>query len=361
MKNGISIYLGLDNTLEDNLKLLEDAAQQNIRRVFTSLHIPETNTKKLKEQLTLLLSAAQRHSMDVISDISPNTYELLGLNTLSIDDFAKLGIGTLRLDFGFSLEEIAQMSHNKYGVKLQFNASTITKEQLSQLKKLGTAMDHIDALHNFYPRKYTGLDEEFFVNKNCLLQEYGLKVSAFIPSFHKPRGPLHDGLPTLELHRETSFDFALRHMSAMGVDSIFIGDSLPSPQELHDLGTMSDNRVICLKPEITTKSPLSMSMLTKKFSAREDEARDLLRTQESREYFKEMGSSISPENCIAPKKGAIIIDNHLYARYEGELQITKRALPADERVNVLGYLSPTEQQLLKFITPGKAFRFVQRI
>ena len=38
MENGISVYPGLDNTLEENLALIEYAHQCGIRRIFTSLH-----------------------------------------------------------------------------------------------------------------------------------------------------------------------------------------------------------------------------------------------------------------------------------------------------------------------------------
>ena len=51
MENGISLYPGLDNTLEENLQLLDAAAKYGIRRVFTSLHIPETNVAVLKKEL----------------------------------------------------------------------------------------------------------------------------------------------------------------------------------------------------------------------------------------------------------------------------------------------------------------------
>ena len=49
MENGISLYPGLDNTPDENLALLERAAQAGIRRVFTSLHIPETYVAALKQ------------------------------------------------------------------------------------------------------------------------------------------------------------------------------------------------------------------------------------------------------------------------------------------------------------------------
>ena len=47
MENGISLYPGLDNTLAENIALLKDAHDAGIKRIFTSLHIPETDKAKL--------------------------------------------------------------------------------------------------------------------------------------------------------------------------------------------------------------------------------------------------------------------------------------------------------------------------
>ena len=59
MLNGISIYPGLDNTLEENLDLIRKASQFGLKRIFTSLHIPETNRQALKRELMVLLEAAR--------------------------------------------------------------------------------------------------------------------------------------------------------------------------------------------------------------------------------------------------------------------------------------------------------------
>ena len=75
MLNGISIYPGLDNSLEENLELIRKASQFGLKRIFTSLHIPETNRQALKRELLILLSAARRYQMEIISDISPSTLE----------------------------------------------------------------------------------------------------------------------------------------------------------------------------------------------------------------------------------------------------------------------------------------------
>jgi len=44
----------------------------------------------------------------------------------------------------------------------------------------------------------------------------------------------------------------------------------------------------------------------------------------------------------------------------GELQVVRKALPADPRVNVVGKVVPEEEFLLDWITPGRAFRFTEK-
>ena len=78
MQFGISIYVGLDNTLDENLGLsLYLAHQHHIQRIFTSLHIPETNLNSFKQDLAQILALARQYNMEVISDISPNTLNYL--------------------------------------------------------------------------------------------------------------------------------------------------------------------------------------------------------------------------------------------------------------------------------------------
>ena len=182
MENGISLYPGLDNTPDENLALLERAAQAGIRRVFTSLHIPETDVAALKQEIGSLLRAARRHHMEVISDVSPATCQLLDLPEFTPTSFRMLGITTLRLDYGFSAEEMARLTHRFPEMRFQLNASTITNRILKDLQDAGTDFSHIDALHNFYPRRGTGLSEPVLVHANILLHRYGIRVGAFVAS-----------------------------------------------------------------------------------------------------------------------------------------------------------------------------------
>lgn len=358
MTNGISVYLGMDNTLEENMTLVKKAAKTGIRRIFTSLHIPEADKNHLRDELQQLLHLANGEDMEVITDVSPLTMEILEIDSFSLEHFSRLGVKTLRLDFGFGLDEIAAMSRNDLGIRLQLNASTITEEFLNGLMKAGAKAEALEACHNFYPRENTGLEEGFLLKKNQHLHDNGIMVSAFIPSFNRPRSPIGAGLPTLELHRCTSFDFSLRHLLALGVDSVFVGDSLPSDGEIQLLGELDSEHGILLRPDLWTCKQNIIDLISRSYTTRLDEARDVIRTQESRQYIQEVDFSIRPEQCGVRNVGYITLDNENYGRYHGELQIVKKALPSDYRVNIVASLSNYEMHLLKYLKPGTRFKFL---
>lgn len=357
MENGISVYPGLDNTLEENLTLIEQAAKHGIHRLFTSLHIPETNVAAMKQELAEILRCARENDMEVISDISPATRELLGIEDLKPSTFRLLGISTLRLDYGFGLEEIADMSNNTQGIRIQLNASTITEQILSALVEYEANFHQIDALHNFYPRRGTGLSRNFLLTKNSLLHALGIKVGAFVASAGRARSPLKDGLPTLEDHRHLHADDAARQLAAFGIDSVFIGDSLPTDAEIAALGKLSNDKIV-LKAKLLTNDATSIDLLTHEFHARADEARDCIRAAESRTILKAMGGRIKPQLCAGDScRGMITLDNEGYQRYMGELQIIKNPQPMDTRTNVVARLVPEDLPLLDFLRPGQKFSF----
>lgn len=393
IEKGISIYPGLDNTRGENLALIQSASHLGIKRIFTSLQIPETNKNGFAARLHELLTLAAELDMDVISDVSPASLAILGIEDFSpaaplsqfLPELYRAGLRTLRLDDGFTPEHIAQLSQNIYGIRLHLNASVLDEKAIHELLRHNCRLDRLEALHNFFPRENTGLSEEFALQKTRLLQAHSIKTGAFVPSLARPRSPLRAGLPTLELHRSASFGFALRHLAAMGMDCIIIADSLPDEQELAKLAAI-DKTAVTLAPdwltEAATASPvipalsaapsvpiapdvtLLKELCSYTFTARPDEARDVLRTCESRRITgkllqKQHLPGIPPLNAGLPRPaGTITLDNSLYQRYQGELQITRTDLPPDPRVNVLGRLSAMEQLLLKYIKPNTKFRFI---
>lgn len=119
MQNGISIYLGLDNTLAENLNLIHLAHKYNLNRIFTSFHIPETDISHFQQGFCRIISKlTQKYNMEVICDVSPNTLALLNLDTLNIQELATLGITTLRLDFA-TVPSNSQIAPSKYKITIQ--------------------------------------------------------------------------------------------------------------------------------------------------------------------------------------------------------------------------------------------------
>ena len=147
---------------------------------------------------------------------------------------------------------------------------------------------------------------------------------------------------------------AARHLIALGVDFVLLGDSFPRLEEMESLRELKEDEVI-LHAHMTTSDPVQQELLHHSFTARVDEARDAVRAQESRRLLSGL---ILPENNWERPTGSITIDNDEYRRYMGELEILKYPLPADNRVNVVGYVDEDNAFLLDYITPGRKFSFI---
>lgn len=347
MENGISIYLGLDNTKEENLQLIKMAHEYGIKRIFTSLHIPETNFLVLQSELQTVLKLAQQYNMEVISDVSPNTLLLLNLDKLDINKLQQIGISTIRLDFGYGEKEIADLSKL---IKIQLNASTITKDFLDNLKFYHADFYNVDALHNFYPREGTGLSEIFLQKQNELLHIYNIKTTAFVPSYNKARSPLRKGLPTLEIHRYKPLSLSAQHLLLLKTNSIFIGDSLPFEQEIQELANLTDD-YITIKAKCLTQNQFVKDMLIKNiFTVRADCADTAIRLQESRLICRE--KKIYPEYITKREIGMITLDNINSGRYMGEMQIMMKMQNQDNTVNIIGKVKESDMILLKYLKPN---------
>ena len=62
-------------------------------------------------------------------------------------------------------------------------------------------------------------------------------------------------------------------------------------------------------------------------------------------------------HTIARKKGSITIDNELYGRYAGEMQIATHDLPVDEKVNVVGMVVEEDFLYCRMLALEKCFNF----
>ena len=140
----------------------------------------------------------------------------------------------------------------------------------------------MQACHNYYPRMNTGISIDSLLRKNDMLKKIGVEISAFIPSLTNKRPPLQEGLPTLEIHRFLKPEISVKHLYALGVDNVFFGDSIPSDQEIYEVGSVPEN-IIELKVKPMVSSNMYMDMLNyKSYTNRSDGAEELVRAVESR-------------------------------------------------------------------------------
>ncbi|MGF7058506.1 MupG family TIM beta-alpha barrel fold protein [Brassicibacter mesophilus] len=339
---GISVYAGMENSLNENIEYINEARKMGLNTMFTSLHIPETHSK-FEEEAIEILTEANRLNMRIIADISKKYYEKLDIN--------KYNIYSLRLDFGFSNKDIAELTRNK-DFNITLNASTLDRDDIEDILKYGGNLEKIIACHNYYPKKDTGISEDLFNQRNQLFKEYGLEIIAFISSRNIKRGPIYEGLPTLEKHRNIDPVISAQHLLRLGVDTVLIGDSRASKDELIKLSNINkDILIIPIKPYLNMSSE-EKQIIEQVHTNRKDPGEFIIRSQEARHYKK---GTIIPNNTIERFKYCVTIDNENYLRYEGDLQIAKKELCKDSRVNVIADASEASV-LIDILKPGDKFK-----
>lgn len=342
---GFSLYL---STFEAQRSALQPWAGTGAP-IFLSLHISEefdaTYCQRAREICHLLAVFGFR----TIADVSVKTLQQFGCR--SLPELAReLKLWGLRIDYGFTPEEIGEMATQ---MPIVLNASTTSPADARRIAATG---QEVFALHNFYPRPETGLDEELLMQTTQRLREAGLSVQAFIPGDTLLRGPLHEGLPTLESHRHVLpsaafVDMALR----FGMDDIFLADPGLSDKEQQRIAHFCKTGVICVPAQLDARWK---HLYGKVFTCRIDSPRWLIRFQESRIYSCQ-GDIVEPHNCVERRRGVITVDNKNYGRYSGELMLIREELPADGRVNVIGSVPENAWLLIDRIERGAKFMLVE--
>ncbi|MBC7088000.1 MAG: DUF871 family protein [Tissierellales bacterium] len=339
-----SIYV---STWRENIEALPSVYTDGAS-VFTSLHVPEENNEEFINEATEMIKSVKKIGYNVIADVSNKT--LSNFKVTSLEELANLlPIDILRIDYGFNISEIIEIKNN---VKIAINGSTINK---NLLEKLNDTPEQLIAIHNFYPRVDTGLDDKQFIDLNNMLLENNFRIYTFIPGDLNLRGPVYEGLPTLESHRNCSpyACFVDMHKN-YSINDIIVGDGIISHVEYDMIKYYKENNVIILPVELDENYKYLDGTI---FSIREDSPYSLLRLKESREYAL-MGDKIYDHNCIKRIRGCLTIDNYKYGRYSGEIQITKKDYQADERVNVIGQIKDEYILLLKCIKNGDKIKII---
>lgn len=340
MNIGISVYLG--TPFEENEKIIKKAREAGVSYAFTSLQIPEERITDYEMTARTLIKKCRDSGIRLITDVSPETMKKLSCDTL--EELADWGITALRLDYGSSPEEIVKLSEK---FMLVLNASTITEGDIEGWRRAGAEFSRFIACHNYYPKPYTGLSADYVGNMNARLKALGFRTMAFIPGDKVLRGPLFEGLPTIEEHRFDRSNIMLHILQLyydMSCDMAAVGDVDISDEAWADIGSLNRN-VIPLKASV---APGYKYVIDCVHHDRIDSSSYLFRSVESRKYK----TAVAPENCKERKAGSICLSNSGYLRYEGELEITRLDMESDERVNVIGHIDPSCLKYLPYIRQG---------
>ena len=174
MRTGISLYFA--SGYEANAEVVAKAQAAGCHYAFTSLHIPEEEGIDYRTEARKLLELCRKAEINLIADISPVTLSKLGVQ--KFDELAELGITYVRLDFGFDAAETVELSRKFHVV---FNASTITKDDISAWRAAGADFTRFAACHNYYPKSYTGLSLEHVAQINVRLSALGFQIFSFVP------------------------------------------------------------------------------------------------------------------------------------------------------------------------------------
>jgi len=359
MGKGISIFTGMKYTLEENMAYIKKSKELGFDNIFTSLHIPEANYEKAVEEFKVIVSLADSLDMHIIADISPRAFAFLGANMNNLQSLKDMGMQGVRVDFGFSPEEISNFTHNKCNLKIEINASTITQRFFNELEKYNPNYEMLQSCHNYYPRLNTGISMETFNKKNEMLNKRNIKISAFIPSLVNKRAPVYEGLPTLEKHRFLDPYVAAKELFALGMNNVIFGDSIPSDDEIKRVGNIDEN-TLEFRVSLNDCSPIENRVIFGDVHEnRSDSAEDVIRSTNSRTNLNN-ADVIYPHDNTLRTIGSVTIDNKDYLRYSGELQICKKPLAQDNRVNVVGNIFAGDLILLKYIDEETKFKLIQK-
>lgn len=348
MNTGISLYFS--SGIRQNEQMIKKAVEHGMKYAFTSLHIPEEMGADYPNDMKRLLHACKEGGLSLIADVGPETLAKLGVR--SVEELADTGITHLRLDYGFSAEETARLSEKFYVV---FNASTITREDLQAWRSAGADFTRFAACHNFYPKDFTGLAIERVRQINSRLSDLGFMTMAFVPGSKTLRGPLFEGLPTVEAHRERREEVLLNMLELFydgECDAVLVGDVDVTEEDWKAVGALGKDYV-SLRADIREEYAFVRDTV---HHDRADSSSQVIRSQESRLYERRIPAD---RTAGEPRPaGAVFISNERYQRYMGELEIARVELPPEERVNRIGTIRQEDRKYLPYIKNGLGVRLL---
>ncbi|MBP2100131.1 DUF871 domain-containing protein [Enterococcus rivorum] len=349
---GLSVFLGEELSNETKM-YIQKMKKIGFNGIFSSLHIPEEDATLYLDRLKALGKIAREEKMKLMVDISGEALERAGLSFSRLKEMTDIGVTGLRMDYEISNEQIANASHT---IDIGLNASTVTEIDIQELKKYDADFSRFEVWHNYYPRPETGLSDRFLKEKNTWLKKVGFQVYAFVSGNEVLRGPLFEKLPTLERHRYINpFTAAVELMNHFMVDAVYIGDPTINLRTMNQFEFFNTEKSFPI--EVEDIGSKYYNHILGEHVNRQDDARDVIRSANAR-FLKV--PQIEPEILEDREKGDITIDNEKYGRYMGEIQIIRKKLPKNEKINTVAKVTAEDAAMIDLIKAGTKFTLLKR-
>lgn len=328
--------LGFSVYLKENIDLKKEVEKnRDLDLVFTSLNYQASEENF--EEFLKLYELCKENNIEICVDINDRILK----DHPQLVDMSL----TLRLDFGFSSKQISDLSKS---TNLAINASTLDKKLLQSLENYNTRMDKIFAIHNFYPLEYSGLSEIYFIEQNELIRSFGIKIGAFIAGNDRLRGPVFNGLPSLEDDRyKNPYQSFIKLERKYELDMIFLAETILD-RDMSYIKRFLNNEVITL--------PVYLNDDYKDLEAikvRPDISEYIIRNERIK-------MDVNPTNPTEIRRGDVVILNNLSGRYSGEIELVKKYIGSNKQRNVIGRVDKDYEEILDYIKGGDIIEFDRR-
>lgn len=357
---GISVYPE-HSTPEKDMDYIELAAKYGFTRIFTCLLSVEEPPQTIVDHFGSWIRKAAELGFTVGVDTNPEVFTYLNAKPDDLKIFADMGVKIIRLDGHFSDREDIALTHNPYGIAIEFNASS--NISLDLMLERGADIHNMVTCHNFYPQKYTGLGWERFMKFTNQYKNSGMPVSAFVSSNNRGTfgpWPVYEGLVTCEIHRGLPIDLQARHLLATGkIDDILIGNAFAAEEELRALSRIDTSRItLRIETEEDILPEEERILYSYSHFDRVDASDIFIRSSMGRKDFRNVG--IPERKCTKTvlKPGDIVIVNDRLSHYRGEMQIIKKEIPLQPYWNYVGKVKDEERMLLDLLEPEYLFGFI---
>lgn len=302
-----------------------------------------------------VVAYCQQKDLEVFADLNPTLIQYLGWENSLLESAEAFGLSGIRLDESYEDNDyLVQLTLQSSPIKIEINMSGETS-LIRSLAEDGADLTKITACHNFYPHEFTGLSKKYFLEVTAVYRELGVETAAFINAQSATTGPwpVSEGLCTLEDHRHVSLNAQYKWLAATGLmDHILIANQFVSQEELDSLC-----QIECVEFDVivdTVISPIEQEILHERHNYRGDVSDYVIRSTGHRAKYSQVAIPLIQQEKHV-KRGDILIDNQLYTRYCGELQIALRDFTVSEKVNVVGHIIEEDVALLELLKPWQNF------